>query len=98
MFSVFPTDNCGKKIEVKALPTDQSSTHTGDGTTFSSERAIDRDGSTCANTEQNRRNTDEFWTIDLKKLYNISCFCIYNKGEANNNTKMTNAMIVIGKR
>lgn len=56
-------------------------------------RAIDTNKMTCAHTNA---GDHEFWTIDLKSVYNISCVCIYNINKKNSN--INNAQITTGNK
>lgn len=53
---------------------------------FKPTRAFDGNEYTCARTKAGEH---EFWTIDLKNVYNISCVCIYNMAHNLINTQIT---------
>ncbi|XP_023266300.1 uncharacterized protein LOC111658116 [Seriola lalandi dorsalis] len=71
--------------------TTQSSNYIDGTGTFSSDRAIDGNMSTCAHTN---KTVDSWWRIDLLGVYNISCIAIYNI--KHNNANITGAQIFIG--
>ncbi|KAM9724021.1 fucolectin-7-like isoform 2-T2 [Menidia menidia] len=85
------TECCKGAINLKEMKTSQSSDHKNDGVTYSADRAIDGNKSTCSNTEE---KPNSWWRIDLRGVYNISCISIFNKN--GKNTEMENSVIYIG--
>ncbi|XP_041844833.1 macrophage mannose receptor 1-like isoform X2 [Melanotaenia boesemani] len=81
--------NAGNVILTKKTSS-QSSTFTGNGITYSSDRAVDGNYDKCSITD----NKQSWWKIDLRGIYNISCISIFNINATH--ADITNALIYIG--
>ncbi|XP_062421491.1 macrophage mannose receptor 1 isoform X3 [Pungitius pungitius] len=82
--------NAYKEIKVD-WKTSQSSDFSGE---HSSERAVDGSNNQCSHTKVTFGN---WWTIDLRGVYNISCVSIFNTNtNSNENENISGAQIYIG--
>ncbi|XP_044214411.1 uncharacterized protein LOC122986938 isoform X1 [Thunnus albacares] len=84
------TCNTQNEIPLRELNTSQSSNYT-DGVPYVSGRAIDGNETQCSHTKTKKKS---WWTIDLGRVYNISCISIYNIQQ--NNIVMNDVQIRIG--
>ncbi|MED6277446.1 hypothetical protein CHARACLAT_013586 [Characodon lateralis] len=81
-----------QNVDLRDKKSFQSSTYSDAiQTMYSSDRAFDKNKTTCSNTDELPHS---WWRIDLQGVYNISCISINNK-EAEH-SDITGAMIYIG--